>query len=71
MWTVVTIYFDSFKIEQISKEIKALIGKKNVIPNIYRVKAHNSIMQGYFCVGFIDFMLKTQTFGRLYKLIFS
>ena len=53
------IYFDSFRIEQISKEIKALVGKKNVIANVYRVKARNSMMQGYFCVGFIDFMLKT------------
>ena len=26
--------------------------------NIYRIQAYDSIMCGYFCIGFIDFMLK-------------
>ena len=26
--------------------------------NIYRIKAYNSMMCGYFCTGFIDFMSK-------------
>ena len=26
--------------------------------NIYRIEAHDSIMCGYFYIGFIDFMLK-------------
>ena len=26
--------------------------------NIYRIHPHESIMCGYFCIGFIDFMLK-------------
>ena len=25
--------------------------------NIFRVQANNSVMFGYFCIGFIDFML--------------
>ena len=25
--------------------------------NIFRVQANNSVMCGYFCIGFIDFML--------------
>ena len=29
-----------------------------MITNIYKIQTHNSIMCGYFCVGFIDFMLK-------------
>ena len=28
--------------------------------NIYRVQSYNSIMCGYFCIGFIDFMLKVK-----------
>ena len=52
-------YFDSFGVEQIPKEIKKFIGnKKNVITNTYRVQAYHSWMCGYFCTGFIDFMLK-------------
>ena len=52
------IYFDSFRFEYIPKEIKKLKGNKDTITNIYRIKAYDSIMCGYFCVGFIDFMLK-------------
>ena len=50
-------YFDSFEIEHIPKEIKKFIGNKNVITNIYRIRACDVIMCGYFCIGFIDFML--------------
>ena len=45
-------------VEHISKEIIKLIGKKSIITNIYRIQACDSIMCGYFCIGFIDFMLK-------------
>ena len=51
-------YFDSFGVEHIPKEIRKFIGSKNIITNIYRILAHDSIMCGYFCIGFIDFMLK-------------
>ena len=40
------------------KKLKKNIGNKNIITNIYRIQAYNSIMCGYFCIGFIDFMLK-------------
>ena len=51
-------YFDSFWVEHIPKEIRKFIGNKNIITNIYRIQAYDSIMCGYFCIGFIDFMLK-------------
>ena len=51
-------YFDVFEVEHIPKEIKTFIGNKNIITNIYRTQAYDSIMCGYFCIGFIDFMLK-------------
>ena len=50
------IYFDSFGVERVSKEIKKFIGYKNIKTNIFRIQADNSIMCGYFCIGFIDFM---------------
>ena len=52
------IYFDSFGIEHIPKEINKFLGNKNIITNIYRIQAYSSIMCGYFCIGFIDFMLQ-------------
>ena len=50
-------YFDSFGVEHIPKEIKTFIGDKNIITNIFRIQVHNSVMCGYFCIEFIDFML--------------
>ena len=61
-------YFDSFGVENIPKEIRKLIGYENTITNIYRIQAYDSIMCGYFFIGFIDFMLNGK---RLYKFIFS
>ena len=52
-----TIYFDSFKVEHIAEEIKEFIRNKNIKANIFRVQANNSVMCGYFCIGFINFML--------------
>ena len=51
-------YFDSFGVEHISKEIKLFIGNKNIQTNIFRIQAYNSVMCGFFCIGFIDLWLK-------------
>ena len=50
-------YFDSFGVEHIPEEIKEFIGNKNIKANIFRVQENDSVMCGYFCIGFIDFML--------------
>ena len=39
-------------------KFQKLLENKNIITNIYRIQAYDSIMCGYFCTGFIDFMLK-------------
>ena len=52
-----TVFFDSFGVEHVSKEIKKFIRNKNIKANIFRVQANSSIMCGSFCMGFIDFML--------------
>ena len=54
-------YFDSFGVEYIPEEIKKFIeefpGNKNIKANIFRVQENNPKMCGYFCIGFIDYML--------------
>ena len=62
------IYFDSFGVEDIPNEIKKLIGNKNIIKNIYRIQSYNLIMCEYFCIGFIDFMLKGRSLLDYTKL---
>ena len=54
----IATYFDSFGIQHIPQEIKKFIINKNIIANIFRLQAYDSVMWGYFCIGFIDFMLK-------------
>ena len=51
-------YFDSFGVEHIPKEIKKLINNENIIANIFRIETYDSVMCGYFCIGFINFMFK-------------
>ena len=51
-------YLDSFTVEYIPKEIRKFIANKNMIKNICWIQAYDSILCGYFCIGFIDFMLK-------------
>ena len=69
-------YFDSFGVEHILKEIKEFINhslssalqNKNIKTNIFRIQACDSIMCGYFCIGFIDFMLKGKTLTEFTNL---
>ena len=49
-------YFDSFGVEHIPKETMKFIDNNNIITNIFRIQAYDSIMCGYFCIGFINFM---------------
>ena len=48
-------YFDSFGVEHIPREFIKFIGNnKKIKTNIYRRQAYDSIMCGYFCIGFIN-----------------
>ena len=62
--------FDSFGVEHIPKEIKTFVNNKNIKTNIFRIQGYDSIMCGYFCIGFINFMLKGKTLTE-YTNLFS
>ena len=64
------VCFDSFGVEHISEEIKDFIGNKNIKANIFRIQENNSIMCGYFCIGFIHFMLAGKKLTN-YTILFS
>ena len=51
------VYFDGFGVEHVPEEIKEFAGNENIISKIFRVQANHSVMRGYYCIGFIDFML--------------
>ena len=46
-------YFHSCGTEYIPKEIKKFIGNKNITTSIFKIHTNDSIMCGYFCIGFI------------------
>ena len=52
------IYFDSFGVKHVPREVKKFSKSENAIANVNRTQAYDSIMCGYFCIKFIDFMLK-------------
>ena len=54
-------YFDSFGVEHIPKEIIKFIENRHIKTNIFRIQAYDSIMRGYFCIGFVDFMFKGES----------
>ena len=54
-------YFVSFEVEHIPKEIKKFINNKKVIANIFGIQAYDSVVFGYFCIGFIEFMFKSNS----------
>ena len=64
-------YFDSFGVEHIPKEIIKFIKNKNIKTNIFRIQAYDSIMCGYFCIGFINLMLKGKTLTEYTNLFLS
>ena len=52
------------------KRSQEFIGNKNIIANIFLVQANNSVMFGYFCIGFIDSLLagkKLTDFASLFS----
>ena len=51
------VYLDSFGVKHVPQEIKKSVGNKNIKANIFGVQANDSVMSGYFWIGFIDFML--------------
>ena len=63
-------YFDSFGIGHIPKEVKKFIGNRNILSSIYRIQNYNSIMCGYFCIGFMDYMFNGKSLTD-YTYLFS
>ena len=61
---------DSFGAEHIPKEIMKFIGNENIITNIFRIQAYDSIMCGYFCIGFINVMFNGNNL-TIYTSLFS
>ena len=52
-------YFKSFGVEHIPKKI--FIDKSIIVTDIFTMQPYDSVICGYFCIGFIVFMLASIT----------
>ena len=57
--TKYTVYFDSFGVEHIPKEISKFI-RNEIKSNMFRIQVYDSIMCGYFCIELLIICLKVK-----------
>ena len=63
-------YFDSFGIEHIPDEVLKFLKGKDLEANIFRVQSKKSVLCGYFCIKFLEYMFHGKTltdFTRLFS----
>ena len=63
----IVTYFDSFGVDHIPKEIKI----SSMDLSIFRIQAYDSVMCGYFCVGFITDQFLPSSFQENHKMILN
>ena len=63
-------YFDSFGLEHISKVVEKFVNNKNIIANIFRIQAYDSVMCGYFVLDLLDCMFMSKSL-KDYTNLFS
>ena len=61
-------YFNSLTVEHLLKGIRTFISYENIKTNVFRIQACDSLMCGYFCIGFIDFMVSGKTLPEFTNL---
>ena len=51
------VHFDSFRIEYIPQEVLIKIIKKKITHNRFRIPEDESVMCGFYCIAFIEYVL--------------
>ena len=51
------VYFDSFEIEYIPREVSSKIKNKSITQNIFRIQSDYSIVCRFYCITFIECMI--------------
>ena len=47
--------------KELGSAVGLAVGNKKIKASIFRIQAYDSIMCGYFCIKFINYMLKGKT----------
>ena len=51
------VYFDTFAIEYNPQEVLSKCNDKSITHNIFKIQDDESILCGFFCITFIEYML--------------
>ena len=51
-----TVYFDSFGVEHLPQEVGHFLREKETEANVFRVQPAKSVLCGYYCRKFLDYM---------------
>ena len=62
-------YFDTVGVQYILKEIYRK--QTNIMTNIYGIQPYGSVMCGYFCIGFIAFLLNNKRLTDFTNLFYA
>ena len=52
-----TGYFDSFEIEYIVQNVLSKVKDKSVIKTLFRIQDNDSILGGFYCIAFTEYIL--------------
>ena len=55
------MYLDSFEDEYILQEVLNKIKDKSITHNMFRIKCDDSIMCEFYCITFIEYMIRLKT----------
>ena len=55
------VYLIALELNTFQKKLKKCRGNKNIMTNIYRIQASDSMIYGTFYIGFIDFILNDKS----------
>ena len=55
------VYFDYFGIEYTPQEVLIKIKDKSIAHTIFTIQDHDSIVCGFYCMAFIEYMLARKT----------
>ena len=67
-WIIILLILTVLELSTFQKKFKKFNDKSTVVTNMFRIQAHDSVMCGYFCSGFIDFILKDKNLTDLIYL---
>ena len=69
LFTLIVLVLNIFQKKIMEKIEHSSLGNKNIKTSIFRIQGNNSIMCGYFCILFIQYMVNNETLTDFTNLL--